>query len=180
MITAEELRQVQIFECLAEPERQRLAQKAADVRLSPGDWLIREGETSSFYVILEGRLGLSKDVMGRVQEFTQFEYKGGDFFGEVPILLGTPSLVSLKAITECRIARFDRQQFQALIRDSEKCSAMIMQKMNERLGRVQQFAAETPASRVLIVGSQYDLDCRDIRTFLSMNRIPYEWLDRDN
>jgi len=52
MITAEELRQVQIFECLAEPERQRLAQKAADVRLSPGDWLIREGETSSFYVIL--------------------------------------------------------------------------------------------------------------------------------
>src|SRR5471030_145547 len=102
MITAEELRQVQIFECLEEPERQRLAQKAADVRLSAGDWLIREGETSSFYVILDGRLGLSKEVLGRVQEFTQYEYKTGDFFGEVPILLGTPSLVSLKAITDCR------------------------------------------------------------------------------
>ncbi len=180
MITAEELQQVHIFECLEESERQRLSQRAADIRLAPGDWLIREGETSSFFVILEGRLGLSKDILGRVQEFTQFEYKAGDFFGEVPILLGTPSLVSLRALTDCRVARFDKQQFQALIRDSEKCSATIMQTMNERLMRVQQFAAVTPASRVLIVGSQYDIDCRDIRTFLSMNRIPYEWLDRDN
>ena len=180
MITAEELQQVRIFECLDEPERQRLAQKAADVRLAAGDWLIREGDTTSFFVILEGRLALSKDIMGRVQEFAEFEYKTGDFFGETPILLGTPALVSLRAVTPCKVARFDRQQFQALIRDSEKCSAMIMQAMTERLGRVQQFAATTPASRVLIVGSQYDVDCRDIRTFLSMNRIPYEWLDRDN
>jgi len=180
MITAEELQQVSIFECLDGPERQRLAQKAADVRLAPGDWLIREGETASFFVILEGRLALSKDILGRVQDFAEYEYKAGDFFGETPILLGTPALVSLRATTPCRVARFDRQQFQALLRDSEKCSAMIMQAMNERLMRVQKFAATTPSSRVLIVGSQYDIDCRDIRTFLSMNRIPYEWLDRDN
>ena len=59
MITAEELQQVGIFECLEGPERQRLAQKAADVRLAPGDWLIREGETASFFVILEGRLAFN-------------------------------------------------------------------------------------------------------------------------
>jgi thioredoxin reductase (NADPH) len=45
--------------------------------------------------------------------------------------------------------------------------------------RVQQYSMEIPATRVLVVGSQYDTDCRDIRTFLSMNRIPYEWLDRE-
>src|SRR6201996_3041145 len=38
---------------------------------------------------------------------------------------------------------------------------------------------ELPSARVLVVGSQYDTDCRDIRTFLSMNRIPYEWVDRE-
>jgi len=122
MITAEELQQVRIFECLDEPERQRLAQKAADVRLAAGDWLIREGDTTSFFVILEGRLALSKDIMGRVQEFAEFEYKTGDFFGETPILLGTPALVSLRAVTPCKVARFDRQQFQALIRDSESAA----------------------------------------------------------
>jgi len=180
MITAEELEQVRIFACLEEPERQRLAQKAADVRLGVGEWLVREGESPSFFVILEGQLTMFKEIMGRAQEIREYEYKAGDFFGEVPILLGTAALVSLQAKTPCRAARFDRQQFQELIRDSAKCSATIMQTMNERLMRVQRFAAQTQSSRVLIVGSQYDVDCRDIRTFLSMNRIPYEWLDRDN
>jgi thioredoxin reductase (NADPH) len=180
MITADDLKQVRIFACLEESERQRLATKAADIRLEPGDWMIREGETPWFFVILEGELSMEKDILGRKQELAGYNYKAGDFFGEVPILLGTNALVSMRALVPVRAARFDRQQFQELIRDSAKCSATIMQTMNERLMRVQKFAAETPSSRVLIVGSQYDIDCRDIRTFLSMNRIPYEWLDRDN
>jgi thioredoxin reductase (NADPH) len=180
MITADDLKQVRIFACLEESERQRLATKAADIRLEPGDWMIREGETPWFFVVLEGELSMEKDILGRKQELAGYNYKAGDFFGEVPILLGTNALVSMRALVPVRAARFDRQQFQELIRDSAKCSATIMQTMNERLMRVQKFAAETPSSRVLIVGSQYDIDCRDIRTFLSMNRIPYEWLDRDN
>jgi thioredoxin reductase (NADPH) len=51
--------------------------------------------------------------------------------------------------------------------------------MTNRLSFVQQYAAQTPSARVLVVGSQYDLDCREIRSFLSMNRIPYEWVDRE-
>src|ERR1700734_4091675 len=117
MITADELKTVKIFGCLEETERHRLAQKAADVRLQPGEWLIREGETPHFFVILEGRLALTKDILGAVKEFREYEYKAGDFFGEVPILLGTTALVSLRAETSCRVARFEKQQFQELIRD---------------------------------------------------------------
>ncbi len=51
--------------------------------------------------------------------------------------------------------------------------------MMSRVSGVQQFARETPSARVLLVGTQYDTDCRDIRSFLSANRIPYEWVDRD-
>jgi thioredoxin reductase (NADPH) len=36
-----------------------------------------------------------------------------------------------------------------------------------------------PSSRVLILGTQADTDCQDIRAFLSANRIPYEWIDRE-
>ena len=39
--------------------------------------------------------------------------------------------------------------------------------------------ATVPSSRVLILGTQYDSDCQDIRAFLSANRIPYEWVDRE-
>ena len=180
MITARDLESISIFACLEDTERQRLAQKAADIRLIAGDWLLREGDTPYFYVVLEGQFTMEKDILGRAQEIVDFKYKAGDFLGEVPQLLGTKSLISLKADVECRVARFEPQQFHQLIRDSAKCSATIMQMMNERLLRVQQYASQAPSSRVLIVGSQYDVDCRDIRTFLTLNRIPYEWLDRDN
>ncbi len=180
MVTIEELRSAKIFSGMDEAELLRLAQKAADIRLAPGEWLIREGEPPWFYVLFEGRLQMLKDVLGRQQNLHEYHYEGGDFFGEVPILLGTSALVSLQAITACHAARFDRQQFQELIRDSKEISALVLQTMNERVMRVQKYAAAAPSSRVLIVGTRYDTDCRDIRSFLSANRIPYEWVDRDH
>jgi thioredoxin reductase (NADPH) len=180
MITADDLKQVPLFDCLEDTELQRLAAKAADIRISGDEWLIREGENPWFFALLEGELRMEKEVGGRSQEIFDYRYKPGDYCGEIPILLGSTFLISLRATMPCRLARFDRQQFHELIRDSATCSASIMQTMNERLMRVQNYAATTPVSRVLIVGSQYDVDCRDIRTFLSMNRIPYQWLDREN
>ncbi len=179
MFTTDELKQVKLFSCLGETECHRCTQTAADVRLAPGEWLIREGEPPWFFVLFEGRLQMVKEVLGRPQEILHYEYEVGDFFGETPILLGTQALVSLRAKTPCRLARFDRQQFQDLIRDSKEASAMIMQTMNDRLMRVQEYATTVPSSRVLIFGTKDESDCRDIRAFLSANRIPYEWVDRE-
>jgi thioredoxin reductase (NADPH) len=94
IFTPEELRQTEIFSCLDEAECARLAQTAADVRLEPGDWLARSGETPWFYVIFEGRLRVVIDVHGRQTEFAEHEFKKGEFLGEVPILLGAPFFAS--------------------------------------------------------------------------------------
>jgi thioredoxin reductase (NADPH) len=177
MIAASELEDVSIFACLNEAERQRFAEKAADVRLEDGEWLIREGELPYLFVLLEGRLKLLKDLLGRPQEM--HEYKPGEWFGEVPILLRAPALVSIQASSTARVARFDPQQLFELIQTSEACSALIMQTMTSRLTSVQKFAIEAPTSRVLLIGTQYDGQCKDIRTFLSANRIPYEWIDAE-
>jgi thioredoxin reductase (NADPH) len=179
MFTSDELNQAKIFACLEETERIRYAEKAADVRLCVGESLIREGEPPWFFVLFEGRLRIAKDVLGRQEVLPQYEYKIGDFFGETALLLGTHSLVSLRAETPVRVARFDRQQFQNLIRDSKEASAMILQTMNDRLIGAQKYAKTVPSSRVLILGTQHEADCRDIRAFLSANRIPYEWVDRE-
>jgi thioredoxin reductase (NADPH) len=126
MITAADLKTAKIFGSLNEGELLRLAKKAADVRLAADEWLIREGEIPWFYVLLEGRLQMAKNILGRQQDLHEYKYGIGDFFGEVPILLGTPSLVSLRAETACRVARFDRQQLHELIHDSAAASAMIL------------------------------------------------------
>jgi thioredoxin reductase (NADPH) len=177
MIAASELEICPIFACLHETERQRFAQRAADVRLDKGEWLIREGELPYFFVLLEGQLKLVKDVYGRTLEL--HEYKSGDWFGEVPILLRAPAMVSIQASSTARVARLDAQQLLELIQTSEPCSALIMKTMTERLTSVQKFASEAPTSRVLLVGTQYERECREIRSFLSANRIPYEWIDAE-
>ena len=177
MISADELKAIRIFACLDDAERRRFAERAADVRLQEGDWLIREGEVASFCILLEGELNLFKDVLGRSKEL--YHYSVGDFFGEVPILLGAPSFAAVQAASKARVARFDAQLLFELIQTSEACSAVILQTMTDRLSKVQQFAAEVPSSRVLLVGTQYDSDCREIRGFLSANRIPYEWIDAE-
>jgi thioredoxin reductase (NADPH) len=179
MFTAEELKRSKLFNILSEPEILKLAETAADVRLTPGEWLSREGEPPYFHVLVEGCLQMVKDVLGRPIDITHYEYKVGDFFGETPILLGTQNLISLRAETVCRVARLERQQLQNLIKDSKEASALILQTMNERLMRVQEYVSTMPSSRVLILGSKYDTDCRDLRSFLASNRIPYEWVDRE-
>jgi thioredoxin reductase (NADPH) len=177
MITAEALQNIPIFACLDEGLRRRFAQRAADVRLAEGEWLIREGEVASFFVALEGRLQLVKDLLGREEIIT--EYKVGEFFGEVPILLRAPAFVSIKALSAARVARFDAQDLMELVKSSEACSALILQTMTNRLSTIQSYAKELPSSRVTLLGTQYDVDCRDIRSFLSANRIPYDWIDAE-
>jgi thioredoxin reductase (NADPH) len=180
VFTAEELRQAKIFACVDEGECARLAQTIADVRLEPGEWLFREGAPAAFYVLFEGRLRIVLDVFGKQTEFVEHEFKPGDFLGEVPLLMGTPTFGSVRAQTSCRIARLDKQQFHHLIRDSKAARTLILETLGERLLLIQQRSLSLPTSRVLIFGRNRDADCHNIRTFLSANRIPYEWVDRDS
>jgi thioredoxin reductase (NADPH) len=178
VITAAELLLIPVFAGLKESECQRFAQKAADIRVEAGDWVIREGEDPRFFVVLEGLLQAVKDIVGQRRELDQV--KAADFFGEIPILLGTANLVSVQALSQCRLARFDRQQLQELIRVSAFSGAAIFQTMTDRLSAVQQYVEDTPSSRVLLIGSQYDAGCRAIRSFLSANRVQYDWVDRES
>ena len=173
MITSADLAQTPVFANVEESERQRLARKAADIRLSPGDWAIREGEEPRFFVILEGTLEAVKYIVG--QKRVLGVSNPGDFSGETPIFLGSTNLVSLQALTPCRMARFERQQLQELVRDSPAAGELIFQTMTTRLSTAQQVARDTPSARVLIIGSKYDRNCRALRSFLSAHRIQYDW-----
>jgi len=180
MFTLEELRRAEIFACLDEAECARLVHIIADVRLEPGEWIFREGSPAWFYVLMEGSPRIVLDVHGKQTEFPEYELKPGEFLGEVPLLLGTPTFGSLRAQTSCRLARLDKQQFHHLIRDSKEARTLILEKLGERLLLIQQRSLSLPTARVLIFGRNEDEDCHNIRAFLSANRVPYEWVDRDS
>jgi thioredoxin reductase (NADPH) len=173
MITSAELEKTPLFAGVEEQERRRLARRAADISLEPGEWLIREGEEPRFFVVLEGELEAIKDIVGQRRMLGRSG--AGDFSGETPIFMGTASIVSVRAVTKCRVARFERQQLQELVRDSPSAGEMIFQTMTSRFGMAQKLARESPSSRVHLSGSKYDNNCRAIRAFLSANRIQYDW-----
>ncbi|MEO7029536.1 MAG: FAD-dependent oxidoreductase [Acidobacteriaceae bacterium] len=177
MIQADELKGVPIFGCLTDVQRVRLAQSAADIVVQKDEWLIREGDPPWFFVLLHGALDVVKSYGGTDRVVNK--YQPGDFFGEIPILMGSASIAGLRGRESSRVVRLDPLQFKELIDSSDECSAIIMKMMTSRVQKIQAYVRDQDATRVLVVGSQYDTDCRDIRTFLAMNRIPYEWVDRE-
>jgi thioredoxin reductase (NADPH) len=174
MITAEDLKRVPLFAGVTDHETARLARLAADISIEPGEWLMREGEDPRFYIFLEGELEILKDFLGQQREIRHAH--AGDFSGEIPLFLGTTQTVSLRAITHVRAARLERQQLQELVRDSPSAAEVIFQAMSTRTAMAQQIVQTLPSSRVNIDGSRFDSSCRDIRAFLSANRIQYDWI----
>jgi len=177
MIRPEELEKIPLFKCLDEIQRQRLAANVAELNVQAGEWIIREGETPSFFVLLQGALDLEKEYGGASK--VRGQYKPGDFYGETPLLLDAPTIASLRATEPSRLIRLDRNQFKELIDSSTECTNLVVQTMTKRLASMREYMRENNPLRVLVVGSQYNDQCREVRAFLALNRIPYEWVDSE-
>src|SRR4030095_12739663 len=146
MITAQELRSVELFAALPDDEAETLAARVADVRLREGDWLIHEGEQPSFFLLIEGSLEVRKVVNGQERRITEF--RQGDYFGELPLLLGSPAIVSLRALEPTRVAQLYQSDFRQLFTSCSTLAAELTRKMTERVGRLQEVATQAAPERV--------------------------------
>jgi len=175
MTTLDELRTLPLLAGLEDAPLRQIAVTAADVHLIEGEWLVQEGQQPAFFLLLSGDLEVSKTVAGAEQVINH--YHAGDYFGEVPLLLGAPVVASLRATSEVRVLRLDAPVFHDLLACSEKLAAAILQTMTRRVADLQRISVETPLETTLIVGHPADLACYDLRQFLSGNRQDFRWLD---
>jgi len=178
MITADLLKRIPLFAGIPDDERASLAARAADVRLNADEWLILEGQTPSFFALLEGRLSVEKNIAGRDQRITVFE--PGDYFGEVPLLLATPAVASVRALEGSRVARLDPLDFHDLITHCRVLNGEIMKTMAKRVSSLQQIVVDTPMVAATLIGRQSDRDCAELREFLARNRVTFAWRDLDD
>ncbi|WP_371809859.1 FAD-dependent oxidoreductase [Deinococcus sp. JMULE3] len=175
MITADCLRDLPLFEGVPEGLLHAAAQDAADVRVNPGEYLIREGDTAAFFVLLEGELAVTKEVGGAVQAVDT--YRPGDSFGELPLLLGTAATVDLRAQAPVRAMRLEGPEFMTLLAYTEVLSGRVLANLARRVGNLQRVTLEAPQAVTLLVGSADDLHCFGLRDFLSRNQVVFRWLD---
>ena len=175
MITPDLLKDVPLFTEVPATELATIAGRAADIRLHDGEWLIHEGEAPAFFILLSGRLAVSKSFGGIERVLT--DYEPGSFFGELPLLLGSPAIASLRATKASRVARLYDHDFRELIVACPRLNAELMRTMATRVGYLQQAVLETPVATVTIIGHRFDLACHDLRDFLARNRVLFRWHD---
>ena len=175
MITASELRTIPLFATLPDSESSALAARLADIRLHTGEWLVQEGEQPSFFMVVNGSLDVRKIVHGSDRQINT--YRTGDYFGELPLLLGAPAIASVRALEPSRVAQLDRGDFTELFSACKKFSAELTNTMTLRFTRLRTLAEEAPPARVSIIGHRFDIACHHLRDFLVRNRILFRWLD---
>ena len=77
------------------------------------------------------------------------------------------------------MAQLGVQHLQELIQGPTACGATILKTLKERLAGSEKYALGLPSPRVKVIGCRPETDlANDIRTFLRLNQISYEWIDR--
>ncbi len=125
------LRQVPLFAQLTgEDELLRILAQGTQIWLQPGQRLRSEGDPGEFFVLLDGELEVTKKV--GEQQIVLVIHKAGAFFGEVPLLLDAPFVVSGRAISKCHLFCLQKDGFWQLM-TNPAIAQVILRTMAQRL-----------------------------------------------
>ncbi|MDX6628862.1 MAG: thioredoxin reductase, partial [Gaiellales bacterium] len=177
MIEFNDLRGLPLFDGVSDSLLSRVIAHAADVRVDAGQWLVREGESAAFYVLLAGTYDLMKRYPDGIRRIAVRQR--GDWLGELPIVFGAPFFAGARAATPIRVARFDRAQFGQLVRNSDEFKARVVAEIQLRVEGLEDEAAGE-LRLPIVVGRSQDPACHDLRDFLSRNQVRFEWADPDD
>ena len=179
MFTREELRAVPLFSELGDKELDHLARTSADLRLLPGEYVVHEGDPRRvLFVLLEGLVEATKVIDGA--ERVIGVRRAGEVFGEVPVVLDTPFLVSFRAAERSRVMRIEAKDFQTLTASAPQVSDAVRARAQGRVRGLQEIAAEPGPPRLTIIGPQWDQATQGLRDFLQRNSAEFDWVTPDD
>jgi signal transduction histidine kinase len=125
----------QMFPSLHIEKIRELCAHGQEVSLKDGEALFREGELEyPFYVVLEGRIKVTKRASGEDMLLTYHE--AGQFTGEIAMLTGTPARAT--AVTEgpARVVRFDMPEFRMMLAECPDLAATVLRAFAARAREV--------------------------------------------
>jgi signal transduction histidine kinase len=130
--TLEELRQVPLFKGLTEGQLRQVLEEGSEEFIPAGEVGGREGEpVDHLYVILEGEFRWSKKVDGG--EVVMNTYGSGEFFAEVPLLLGKPFLATWRALADSRVFALPNETFRRMLTTHPSFSNAVLEMLAQRI-----------------------------------------------
>jgi thioredoxin reductase (NADPH) len=179
VFTRDELRNIPLFSRLDDKTLDYLTRTSADIRLLPGEYVVYEGETHrAIFAAVEGQIEVTKFVDGA--ERVIGVRAAGEVFGEVPVILDTPFLVSFRAAEQARVMRIDLREFRVLSEAAPDIFDYVKTTAMERVEGLEEIAAEASAPALAVIARQSDEGGYELRTFLERNSVEFDWIDADD
>jgi NTE family protein len=135
------LRDAEIVRALSPEARRELLERARLIRLAPGEWLLREGETAdAAYVVRSGRIDVLRG-RGDGPPETLAELGRGSVVGELALLARSTRAASIRGRRDATLLRIDRETFDTLLGDPSVAGAVV----RELAARLQSDRSPVPA-----------------------------------
>ncbi|MDQ0372535.1 FAD-dependent oxidoreductase [Cellulomonas humilata] len=175
MITAAELSAIPLFADLTPEQLAFLARAVEDIPLLPGEYAVHEGDERALFVVVDGRVDLTKEINGVDRVIGP---RGpGEIYGEVPVMLSMNMPAGCVAVEASRMIKVDVGTFFTLAATAPQVVARVGALAQGRMEGLKQIAAEKPTPDMVVVGPLVDPRVHELRTFLHRNRIAFETHD---
>ena len=125
------LSQVTYFQHFNELQMRSLIEMGHRKHLAPSEVLIRQGELArEFCIVLAGAIGAFHE--SEHQEKQLFTFAAGQYFGELPLMLGVPYPTTMKALSNTTLFMIDATGFETLLRDYPALAEEIADELASR------------------------------------------------
>jgi thioredoxin reductase (NADPH) len=171
MITVEELRGIRILSALPEEPLRYLAGAVEDIRVAAGEYFASEGDERALFVVVEGLAEITKVING--EERVIGTRKPGQFFGEVPMTLGSPFPASGRAAAPSRIIKLDVTVYYTLGALAPAVPARVGGLARRYLESLQEIAVEQPDTEIRLIGPRQDARTHQVAGFLARNQVGF-------
>jgi thioredoxin reductase (NADPH) len=172
--TAPDTRDDARFPILTPAQIDRIAAHGRHRPIARGETLIEAGvQAVHFFVVVTGRIEVVR-VANEVETVVTV-HGPGHFTGEVNMLSGRPSLVSIRVIEDGEVIDLMRDQLLLLVQTDAELSEIFMRAFILR--RVALIASEL--GDCVLIGSDHSPGTLRIREFLTRNGNPYRNIDLD-
>ncbi len=164
----------QTFPTLTAAQIERVAAHGRVRRVESGEVLQTLGKVApKFFVVISATIEVVQPAGSR--EATVVAIKPGEFTGEVSMLSGRPSLVSLRVAERGEVIEVERDELLSLVQTDAELSEIFVRAFLLRRARL----IEGGRGDVVLVGSNHSSDTLRIKEFLTRNVHPYTFIDPD-
>lgn len=110
------LSKIELLETMDPYERSKIADVTVIENYKKGDIIIKQGEVADkFYFIEDGTAVATKILAGKTEPEIVYDYKAGDYFGELALLKNEPRAANVVATSDLILLALDREAFNRVL-----------------------------------------------------------------